>query len=122
MSAVQQITTDQFDAEVTASKTPVLVDFFATWCGPCRSLSPVLQRLATEFDGKVKIVKVDVDAEPELASRYDVESLPTLIMFKGGKIVDQMVGAPAPHQLKALLQDQLDPKSAAAALNAPWLR
>ena len=122
MSSIQQLATDQFASEVLESKTPVLVDFFATWCGPCRSLTPVLERFANEFAGKVKIVKVDVDAEPDLAGRYDVDNLPTLIMFKGGKIVDQMNGAPAPHQLKAMLNDQLDPKSAAAALNAPWLR
>lgn len=84
----------RFGADVLESNVPVLVDFWATWCGPCRSLAPHLDTLAVQFAGKAKIIKVNADDEPDVAARYGVRGLPTLLMFKGGKVVDQMVGNP----------------------------
>lgn len=84
----------QFGADVLQSDVPVLVDFWATWCGPCRSLAPHLDTLAVRFAGKAKVVKVNADDEPEVAARYGIRGLPTLLLFKGGKVVDQMVGNP----------------------------
>ena len=84
----------RFGADVLESDVPVLVDFWATWCGPCRSLAPHLDTLAVRFAGKAKIVKLNADDEPDVVARYGVRGLPTLLMFKGGKVVDQMVGNP----------------------------
>lgn len=87
------IVTDQnFDSEVLKSKLPVLVDFFAEWCGPCKMLAPLIDELAGEYDGKAKIVKLNVDESMESAQKYGVMSIPTLIFFKGGKEVDRVVG------------------------------
>jgi thioredoxin 1 len=109
-NALGHVTTDAFDREVLESQVPVVVDLFATWCGPCRMLTPVLERLAAAYDGRVKFVKVDVDEEPELASRFDVTGVPTLLIFKGGTLVDQVVGfVPAPA-----LQARLDRLAAGA--------
>ncbi len=82
-----------FKADVLDSSTPVLVDFWATWCGPCRAIAPHLEALATEFDGKIKIVKLDVDHNQETATQFGVQSIPTLLIFKGGKLANKMVGA-----------------------------
>jgi thioredoxin 1 len=86
--------TSRFGTDVLQSDVPVLVDFWATWCGPCRSLAPHLDVLATRFAGRAKIIKVNADDEPDVAARYGVRSLPTLLVFKAGKVVDQMVGNP----------------------------
>ncbi len=82
-----------FKAEVLDSTTPVLVDFWATWCAPCRAIAPSLDELATQYKGKVKIAKVDVDESNQVAQQYGIRSIPTLLMFKGGKVVEQLVGA-----------------------------
>jgi thioredoxin 1 len=87
------VTDDNFDAEVLKSDVPVMVDFFAEWCGPCKALSPVVDELSGEFDGKVKIVKVNVDESQQVAQNYGVMSIPTLIMFKGGEEVERLTGA-----------------------------
>jgi thioredoxin 1 len=87
------VTDATFSAEVLASAEPVLVDFFAEWCGPCKAMAPALDAVATEMAGKVKVVKVDVDASPEIAQKYKIQAMPTLIMFKGGQEVDRNVGA-----------------------------
>ncbi len=88
-----QITDENFEEEVTKSNIPVLVDFWAEWCGPCRMLSPVLDSLSTEFEGKVKIVKVNIDDNPFSPQKFNVRSIPTLILFKDGKAVETKVGA-----------------------------
>lgn len=89
---VQHFSEATFD-QALASGTPVLVDFWATWCGPCRMMAPIIEELGTDYDGKVIVGKVDVDEEGELAQRYGIMSIPTLILFKDGKPAAQMVGA-----------------------------
>ncbi|MER3474774.1 MAG: thioredoxin [Armatimonadota bacterium] len=91
MSATH-VTTDQFDAEVLQSSVPVLVDFWAVWCGPCRAVAPHVDAISQEYAGRVKVVKVNVDEEPELALRYGIQSIPTLLFFKDGKVQDMIVG------------------------------
>lgn len=104
MSNIIEITKDQFDTEVLDSKTPVLVDFYATWCPPCRALAPTLESLATEFAGRAKLVKVNVDDSPELAADYGITSIPTLVFFKNGNIVESIVGAASQRVLRAKLE------------------
>lgn len=87
------VTTDQFDLEVLQSNVPVLVDFWAIWCGPCRAVEPHVDAISQEYAGRAKVVKVDVDQEPELALRYGIQSIPTLLFFKDGKVQDMIVGA-----------------------------
>lgn len=82
-----------FDAEVINSKEPVLVDFYATWCGPCKAMAPALDLVAKEYAGKVKVVKVDVDQSPETTQKYKIQAMPTLMIFKDGKVADTQVGA-----------------------------
>lgn len=91
MSATH-VTTDQFDTEVLQSSVPVLVDFWAVWCGPCRAIAPHVEAIAQEYAGRAKAVKVNVDEEPELALRYGIQSIPTLLFFKDGKVQDMIVG------------------------------
>jgi len=101
------VTTAEFQDTVLNSEVPVLVDFWAPWCGPCKMIGPSIEELAKEFEGKAKVVKVDVDQEPEIAGQYNVMSIPALMVFKGGKVVDQMVGAAPKPQLKALIDRNL---------------
>src|SRR5713101_3744480 len=83
----------EFDTEVLKSNIPVLVDFYADWCGPCHAIEPTIEALSNEFEGKVKFVKVDVDTNQEVASRYEIMSIPTIMLFENGKVEDSIVGA-----------------------------
>ncbi len=87
------IGSEKFEEEVVRSSTPVLVDFYADWCGPCRIIEPVIERLSQEYAGKVKFVKIDTDANQELATRFEVMSIPTVMLFKGGKVRERIIGA-----------------------------
>lgn len=103
MGAVIKITSENFESEVVKSAVPVLVDFWAEWCGPCRMVLPIVEEIAGELAGKAKVGKINVDESPELASQFDVASIPTLLIFKNGAVVDQMVGAlPKPKLLERL--------------------
>lgn len=86
------LTKDNFEKEVIKSNIPVLVDFYADWCGPCKALSPIISEIAKEYDGKVKVCKLNIDTEDEIADSYNVMSVPTLLLFKEGKIAKMMVG------------------------------
>lgn len=97
---MQQINKDNFETEVLKSPIPVVVDFFASWCGPCRMLSPILESVSEDYEGKVKFVKLDIDEATEISIRYGVMSIPTLIMFAGGSDVDKVVGALGAEELE----------------------
>ena len=92
-----------FSTEVLNSSTPVLVDFWAEWCGPCKMIAPVLDELAGEYDGRVKIGKVNIDDDQALASQYGIRAIPTLLVFKGGQVAEQIVGMKSKRDLKASL-------------------
>ncbi len=93
MSEELAVTTATFEAEVVKSAIPVVADFWAEWCGPCRMIAPVLKELARDYKDRLKVAKINVDEEPDLASRYGIQSIPTLLFFKGGEMVRQQIGA-----------------------------
>ena len=100
-----------FESEVLNSDQPVLVDFWATWCGPCRTIAPTIQELASDYDGKARVVKLDVDNNPQTAMKYGIRSIPSLLFFKDGRPVDQMVGVVP----KKVLAEKLDALAAQTA-------
>jgi len=102
MGNVLEITDSVFQNEVLSSSTPVVVDFWAPWCGPCRAIAPVVEELSTEFDGKVKFVKINVDDNPMVASQLGIRSIPTLKLFVNGAEKNQLVGAGSKEQIKQL--------------------
>jgi thioredoxin len=110
---IPSIGESQFDAEVIQSASPVVADFYATWCGPCKILSPRLDQLAGTFAGRIKFVKVNVDEAPALARRFDIQGIPTLLFFKNGKVVDRIVGLPAADALKTRLESLTGTNAAA---------
>ena len=93
-----------FDAEVLKSETPVLVDFWAEWCGPCKMMGPTVDAIATEYAGKLKVGKLDVDASGGTAMRYNIRGIPTLLLFKGGRVVEQRVGAVGKSEVQKMLE------------------
>jgi thioredoxin 1 len=108
MSQLQQINASNFEAEVINSRLPVLIDFYADWCPPCRRLAPILDRLSTEFAGRINFVKVNSDEEGELASSFGVTGLPTLVFMENGEVVGQFAGLPPEKELKDELIKWLD--------------
>ncbi len=107
MSKPITLTDDNFDAEVLQSDLPVLVDFWAEWCGPCKMIAPSVEELAGDFEGKAKIGKLDVDNNQLTAGKYGIRSIPSLLIFKGGQVVEQIVGAVPKAQLQSKLEANL---------------
>ncbi len=104
---IAHLNNDTFKATVAGATTPVLVDFWAPWCGPCKAIAPILEELAVELDGKVKIVKVNIDENNEIAVEYGIRAIPTMLVFKDGKEVDKIVGLTPKAALKAKLAAQM---------------
>lgn len=100
------VTDSTFEPEVIKDSQPVLVDFWAPWCGPCRAIAPVLEELAKEFEGKIKIVKMNVDENPSTPSKYGIRAIPTLILFKNGDVVGQVTGAVSKSNLKDMINQK----------------
>jgi thioredoxin 1 len=105
MANLTELTQDDFQAEVLESAIPVLVDFWAPWCGPCRRVAPLVEELAQQYAGRIKFVKIDVDQSQELAGGYGVNSIPTLMIFKKGEVVDRFVGIPPKSRLDSALSE-----------------
>jgi thioredoxin 1 len=103
-----ELTEETFEQEVLKATMPVLVDFWAAWCGPCKMIAPIVEELATEYEGKLKIGKVDVDNNQKIAMQYGIRSIPTLLIFKGGKVVEQIVGAAPKKTLVEKLSKHLN--------------
>jgi thioredoxin 1 len=104
MAKYIEVTDATFEKDVINSDIPVLVDFWAVWCAPCRMIAPIVEELASEKEGKLKVAKLDVDNNPETAMKFGIRSIPTLLIFKDGQIVDQMIGAVA----KAMIESKLE--------------
>ncbi|MFQ5498673.1 MAG: thioredoxin [Candidatus Zixiibacteriota bacterium] len=107
MSKPIEITDDSFESEVLQADTPVVVDFWATWCGPCKMIAPILEEIAGEYSERVKITKLDVDSNNKTAGKYNIMSIPSLLFFKNGEVVDQVTGAMPKAQLTARLDKVL---------------
>ncbi len=102
-----EITDANFETEVISSDIPVLIDFWAVWCGPCKMIAPIVEEVAGELAGKIKVGKVDVDAHKQNAMKYGIRSIPTLLVFKGGNVVEQIIGAVSKAQLVAKLEKHI---------------
>ena len=107
MSNPVEVTDTTFEEEVIKSEAPVLVDFWADWCAPCKMIAPIVEELAEEFDGKVKFAKMDVDSNPKTPTQYGIRGIPTLLIFSGGQPIDQVVGAVAKSALKQRLEEAI---------------
>ena len=105
--SVIHVSEGTFDAEVLKSSQPALVDFWAPWCGPCRAIAPILDELADEYKGKVKVAKINVDENRKLAGDHGIQSIPTMLLFKDGKVVDKLIGLVPKDRLKALMDKVL---------------
>src|SRR5438552_13912558 len=104
---VIEITDDSFNREVLTADKPALVDFWATWCAPCRAIAPLVEQLAKEYQGKLTVAKLNIDENPKIPTQYDVRSIPTLLMFKDGKVVGQIVGAVPRPKIEELIKKAL---------------
>ncbi|MFH1725708.1 MAG: thioredoxin [Elusimicrobiota bacterium] len=100
-----QLTDESFEKEVLRCPDPVLVDFWAPWCGPCRMLTPIVEELAKEYSGKVKVAKLNTDDNPNAATRFNISAIPTILFFKGGKVENQLVGVHSKADIKKTLDD-----------------
>ena len=100
---IAQLTTESFKTTVNSASTPVLVDFWAPWCGPCKAIAPILEELATELNGKLQIAKVNIDDHGEIATEYGIRAIPTMLLFKNGQVAEQLVGMMPKAALKAKL-------------------
>lgn len=107
MSSARDVTDQNFAAEVLGSEKPIMVDFWAEWCGPCRAVSPILDQIATEHSDKIDVVKLNVDDNPETAMKYQITSIPTMKVFKAGEVVKTVIGAKPKPALEADLQEFL---------------
>ncbi|RMF30917.1 MAG: thioredoxin [Candidatus Nitrosothermus koennekii] len=107
MGEVQATATSRWEEDVLKSKIPVLVDFWAEWCGPCRMVAPVIEELAKEYEGKIKFLKLNVDENQDIAMKYQIYSIPTLLLFKDGKIIGQHIGATSKDVLKRFIENSL---------------
>jgi thioredoxin 1 len=107
MSGILTITDANYETEVIKSKLPILVDFWAVWCIPCKTIHPIVEELANEYNSKVKFAKCDVDANNKIATQHGIRSIPTLLIFKGGKVVEQIIGAVPKQHIKAKLDKVL---------------
>ena len=102
-----QVTDETFENEILQNQTPSLVDFWAAWCGPCRAIAPVIEELAESYSGKVTVAKMNVDENPKTPGKYGIRAIPTLIIFKGGKLLDQTIGAQPKEKLKQMVDKSL---------------
>lgn len=107
MSSARDVTDQNFDTEVLGSEKPIMVDFWAEWCGPCRAVSPILDQIATEHSEKIDVVKLNVDDNPETAMKYQITSIPTMKVFRGGEVVKTVIGAKPKPALESDLQEFL---------------
>ena len=107
MSSLKQVTDASFDADVLQSSVPVLVDFWASWCGPCRMIAPILDELAADYEGKVSIVKVNVDENQESPAKFGIRGIPTLLLFKNGTLMGTKVGAASKSQLATFIDSHI---------------
>lgn len=105
--AVSEISDQSFDADVLKSDLPVLVDFWAPWCGPCRLIGPIVEELSNEFDGKVKVVKLNTDDNPQTATQYHISGIPSLLLFKDGQVADQLVGAVPKDRIQNMISQHV---------------